>query len=199
MENFQNHQTPEPNNNFSFQDNIRVADAVIQNVTADRNAALVTISYNDCPACRPQTQVTLIVNGNTDIRNRDGRNIPAGNLEPGMTIDAVFSRNMTRSIPPQAQAFQIRVKNPEPDFSTTVGRILEVNTRGQFILTISNGNPSTAIRFNVTPETRILDPIGRTIPLSNLIPGLRVRVEHAIFMTLSLPPQTTAFTIRVIR
>lgn len=199
MENSQNSQNFEPNNNFSFQDSIRVTDAVIQSVTANRNESLVTISYNDCPACRAQTQVTLVVNRTTDIRNENGRNIPARELEPGMIIDAAFSRNMTRSIPPQAQAFQIRVKNSNPNFVTTVGRILEVNTRGQFILTISNGNPANTIRFNVTPETRILDPIGRSISLSNLIPGLRVRVEHATFMTLSLPPQTTAFTIRVIR
>ena len=116
-----------------------------------------------------------------------------------MTIDASFSGTMTRSIPPQAQAFQIRVKDRQPTFDTTIGRILEVNTEEQFIRTISDANPASIIRFNLSPETRILDPFGRTIPLSNLFPGLRVRVEHATFMTASIPPQSPAFLIQIIR
>ena len=34
---------------------------------------------------------------------------------------------------------------------------------------------------------------------SRLFPGLRVRVRHANFMTASIPPQTTALEVRVIR
>lgn len=120
MENLEDFQ---PDQNFSFRDNIRVTDALIQRVATDRDAT----------------------------------------------------------------------------FDTTIGRILEVNTREQFIRTISDANPTSIIRFNVSPETRILDPIGRRIPLSNLFPGLRVRVEHATFMTASIPPQSPAFLIRIIR
>ncbi|MGN1084843.1 MAG: hypothetical protein ACI4QX_07555 [Lachnospiraceae bacterium] len=193
LENFQ------PNDNFSFRDNLRVTDAVIQSITTNRGTTFVTIEYDDCSSCRSKTQVTLVVGRNTVIRNERGRTIPAEDLETGMVIDAVFSQNMTRSIPPQAQAFQIRVKNAPPSFHTTEGRILEINTREQFIRTVSNRNPASVIRFNLSPETRIFDPIGRRISLSNLFPGLRVRVEHAAFMTASIPPQTTAFVIRVIR
>lgn len=196
MESFEDFQL---DTNFFFRDNIRVNDARIQTVTTDRGTTFVTIEYADCPSCRSRTQVTLVVNRNTVIRGERGRNIPARSLEPGMRIDAVFSQAMTRSIPPQAQAFQIRVQNRQPDFPTTVGRILEVNTREQFIRTISDANLSSIIRFNITPETRILDPIGRRISLSNLFPGLRVRVEHAAFMTASIPPQSPAFLIRIIR
>lgn len=196
MENFDN---PQLDTNFRFRNTIRVTDAVIQNIMADRGNTFVTISYRDCPTCRVQHEVTLIVNRYTEIRDERGRIIPAGTLERGMVIDAVFSQNMTRSIPPQAQAFQIRVRRTPQAFDTTVGRILDVNTRGQFIQTISDANPASIIRFNLSPDTRIFDPLGRRISLSNLIPGLRVRVEHATFMTASIPPQTTAFVIRVIR
>ena len=185
--------------NFPFRDNIRVTDAVIQTITTDRGTSFVTIEYNDCATCRNRMQVTLIVNRDTIIRDERGRNIPARDLEAGMLIDATFSQAMTRSIPPQAQAFQIRVKRRRSTFSTTIGRILEVNTREQFLRTISDANPASIVRFNISPETRILDPIGRPIPLSNLFPGLRVRVEHATFMTASIPPQSPAFLIQVIR
>ena len=185
--------------NFPFRDSIRVTDAVIQSITTDRGTTFVTIEYDDCPSCRNRMQVTLLVNRNTVIRDERGRNIPPNDLEEGMLIDATFSQAMTRSIPPQAQAFQIRVRERQPSFATTTGRILEVNARERFIRTIGNENAPSVIRFNITPETRILDPIGRQIPLSNLFPGLRVRVEHATFMTASLPPQSPAFVVQVIR
>ena len=144
--------------NFPFRDNIRVTDAVIQSVTTDRGTAFVTIEYNDCATCRNRMQVTLIVNRDTVIRDERGRNIPARDLEAGMLIDATFSQAMTRSIPPQAQAFQIRVKRRRSTFSTTIGRILEVNTREQFLRTISDANPASIVRFNISPETRRVTP-----------------------------------------
>lgn len=185
--------------NFPFRDSIRVTDALIQSITTDRGTTFVTIEYDDCPACRNRMQVTLVVNRNTTIRDERGRTLSAQDLEEGMVIDATFSQAMTRSIPPQAQAFQIRVRERQPSFATTTGRILDVNSREQFIWTNSNENPAAILRFNITPETRILDPIGRQIPLSNLFPGLRVRVEHATFMTASIPPQSPAFVVQVIR
>ena len=187
---------PTPNRNV-----IRVFNAVIQEIFRERNVTYVTISYNDCIGCSraSETSVRLVVDQDTDIYDERGRNIRAGELERGMTVDASFSSAMTRSIPPQAQAFFIRVTGRGSQTLTTVGRILEVNTRNNFILVLRNQNPSSAIRFNIVGGTVILDPIGRRIPLSSLVPGFRVRVEHASFTTPSIPPQTTAFTVRIIR
>ena len=179
---------------------IRVFSAVIQEISRDRNATLVTISYNNCVGCTGQTnRVRLVVNQETDIYDERGRNMRAGELERGMTVDASFSSSMTRSNPPQAQAFFIRVIRRAEQTVTTTGRIVEVNTRNNFLLVLRNQNPASAIRFNISNDTAILDPFGRRTSLSSLIPGLRVRVEHASFMTTSIPPQTTAFTVRVIR
>ena len=179
---------------------IRVFSAVIEEIFRDRNATLVTIAYNDCIGCtRPTNRVRLVVNQETDIYDERGRNIRAGDLQRGMTVDASFSSAMTRSNPPQAQAFFIRVMRRANQTVTTTGRIIEVNTRNNFILVLRNQNPSSAIRFNITNNTVILDPFRRRIQLSSLIPGLRVQVEHASFTTPGIPPQTTAFTVQVIR
>jgi len=196
MENFQDCKT---NENNSPQNSIHVTDTVIQNVTANRGTSFVTIGYDDCSACQKQAQVTLIVNKATEIHNEQREKIPAGALKAGMVIDATFSKNMTRSIPPQTQAFQICVKDTPQDYVSTSGCILEVNRRGQYIRTISNGKPSSIIRFNISPETRILDQTGKRITLSTLTPGLHVRVDHANFMTASIPPQTSAFTIQIMK
>ena len=186
---------PTPNWNV-----IQVSSAVIEGIFRERNTTFVTISYSNCARCgRAANSVRLVVNQDTDIRDERGRNIRVGELERGMTVDASFSSEMTRSIPPQAHAYSIRVTRRANQTVTTTGRIIEVNTRNNFITVLRNQNPSSAIRFNISPDTVILDLFGRRTRLSSLIPGFRVRVEHASFMTASIPPQTTAFTVRIIR
>lgn len=181
-------------------DRIRVFSAVIEEVSRDRNTTFVTISYNDCIGCaRPNDRVRLVVNRDTNIHDERNRNIPASELQRGMTIDATFSSAMTRSIPPQAQAFSIWVIRRPARNEVSTGRIIEVNQRNNYIVVLRNANPASVIRFNLSPNTTILNPAGRRIGLFMLIPGLRVRVEHASFMTASLPPQTTAFVIQIQR
>lgn len=80
----------------------------------------------------------------------------------------------------------------------TVGRIVNVNRQNRSFTTISDGNLSTVIQFNVPEDAAIRNIFGRPMNFSNLVPGLRVRVRHASFMTASIPPQTTAFEIQVI-
>lgn len=179
---------------------IRVFSALIEEVARERNTVFVTISYHECVGCSgPVNTVRLVVSRDTDLYDEQGRAIRANELERGMTVDASFSSAMTRSIPPQAQAYFIRITGRTNRIETTSGRIADINARSQFILVISGRTPSSAIRFQISPDTVILDPIGRRIPFSSLRPGFRVRVDHASFMTASIPPQTTAFTVQVIR
>lgn len=140
----------------------------------------------------------LVVSRQTRIINQDGREVLPRRLREGMRIDALISAAMTRSNPPQSRAFQILIVEEPERRMVTVGRILNVDVRNQFILTVNQGNLSNTIRFNVNANTVILGPDGRRITLQNLFPGVRVRVEHASFMTASIPPQTLAFVIRVI-
>ena len=175
-------------------DAIRVFSARIEEITRDRNTTFVTISYRDCIECvRPEDLVRLVVDKNTIIHDDRGRNIHADELERGMTVDASFSPAMTRSIPPQAQAFLIRVVRRQTSNETTTGRIAEINTHGNYIVTISNLNPSSAIRFNLSPETVIRNSSGRRIPLALLVPGLMVRIEHASFYDCKHPSPDNCF------
>ena len=188
---------PPPSQN---RNTIRVFSAVIDRINRDRNTTFVTISYNDCIGCNGiRGPVQLVVNQDTTIRDERGRNIRAGELERGMIVDATFSSAMTRSIPPQSQAFSIRITRRADRTQTTTGRMIEVNTRNNYIMVLRNQNPSSVVRFNISPNTEIFDLFGRRTSLSSLTAGFRVSVEHAAFMTASIPPQTTAFTVRVIR
>lgn len=106
---------------------------------------------------------------------------------------------MTRSIPPQSNAFMIRIMQRQLPDSVTVGRIIDIDRQNRNFTTIGDNNRSSIIRFNVPEDARIFDIAGRPMNFSRLMPGMRVRVRHASFMTASIPPQTTASEIRVIR
>ena len=75
---------------------------------------------------------------------------------------------------------------------------MDVDRQNRSLTTISDGNLSSVIRFNVADDAQIFNNFGRPMNFANLVPGLRVRVRHAAFMTMSIPPQTTAFEVRVI-
>lgn len=186
---------------------INIQDAIIEEIIYDNRVSYVTISYgvlNDFNMIN-MTLVRLVVDENTTIRSRQGRNITAMDLRVGNVVDASFSAVMTRSIPPQSRAYMITVVqgqlNPNPDqcFSNIVeDRIMEIDINNNFIYTGVQDDIFSQIRFVVSNKTDIFDRIGNRIRLRDLRPGKMIRVEHADFMTASIPPQTTAFRIWVL-
>lgn len=175
---------------------IQVSNATIDDITRDGRVSYVTISYNE--PRQPQQVVRLVVTQDTIIRDSNGCIISARELQRGMIVNAGFSSAMTRSIPPQATAFWIQIIRRPQAVQTTVGRIAQIDNQNQSITTVCSRNASSVIRFNISPDTEIIGLTGRRITLRDLWIGAQVRVEHANFMTASIPPQTTAFAIRVI-
>lgn len=179
---------------------ITAENAFIENINWDSRTAYVTISYGVMDRNRTLNMqvVTLIVGRDTIIRDSSGRLMSFRNLREGMFVDAVFSSAMTRSIPPQSRAFSITVLEERMQSDFTEGRVMDVDTEFGFFMT---GNPfdiNSQMRFNVSDSTIIRDRRGRRIRLGDLRPGDFVRVEHANFMTMSIPPQTTAFEVQVL-
>ncbi|MCM1082052.1 MAG: hypothetical protein NC428_01100 [Clostridium sp.] len=179
---------------------INVFHAVIDDIFTDRGTRFVTISYDECVRCvNNVNRVTLIVDNNTLIIDQRGNTVSADRLRRGMNINASFSTAMTRSIPPQAAAYTIQLLNSSSFYNTTEGRIVNVNRANRFITVLVESNMSPIIRFNIAPDVIIMTPFGRSAGISSLMPGMRVRITHATFMTLSIPPQTTAYRIQIMR
>lgn len=179
---------------------ITAEDAFIESIERDNRTTYVTISYGvpgDWNMINMEL-VRLVVDRNTVIRDMFGNALDPRDLREGMRIDAVFSAAMTRSIPPQSRAYRITVIGDASDFAFSEGRVLEVDTRNGFLLTGNPFDTMSQIRYVVTDSTTIRDRRGRTIRLRDLRPGDFVRVMHATFMTMSIPPQTTAFEIQVL-
>jgi hypothetical protein len=179
---------------------IRVREAMVEDVFQDRNTGFVKISY-----ARPSNSdmihmdvVVLVVGRDTVLQNQFGQEILFLNIHQGMTVNAEFSTMMTASEPPQARAFKIVAFEQEASSNVVTDRILMVAPDDDFFITGSRNDMLSQIRFNVTPETVILNQRGRRIGLCSLMPGDRVRVEHAIAMTMSIPPQTVAYKVQLV-
>lgn len=186
---------------------IHVKDAIIEEIFHEDRTSYVTISYGvlDDYNTINMTLLRLVVDRNTVIRDMRGRNITVSDLRVGNVVDASFSSAMTRSIPPQSSAYMITVVreyvNPYPESNISYiveDRIIEVDTTNNFVLTGIRDDIMTQMRFVVNNNTDIYDRRQNRIRLRDLRPGQMIRVEHANFMTLSIPPQTTAYQIWVI-
>ena len=178
---------------------INISNGTIEEVFTEQHTTFVTVTYTQGQVNRRNEQtVRLVVGPRTVIVNSNGLPVPVNALRPGMTIDATISSAMTRSIPPQANAFVIRITGRPQQDSFTTGTILDIDRRGRSFTTISGRDASSVIRFNVPENVRVFNRFGRPVEFASLSPGMRVRVRHANFMTASIPPQTTAFEIRII-
>lgn len=172
----------------------------IEDITRDNRNTLVTVSYTDGrDRNRMGQQIRLVVSNRTLIFDEFGNTVRPAELQRGMTVNAIVSSAMTRSIPPQANAYVIRILRRPVSDNVVTGRIIDIDRNSRMFTTITGNNPASIIRFSVTNNTRIFDMEGRPMGFARLFPGLRVRVRHANFMTASIPPQTTALEIRVIR
>lgn len=179
---------------------IRTRNSIIEEVYIDRNTGYVTISYGLIGHYNVThiELVTLVISRDTIIQDRTGRDFSLSNLRKGMVVDADFSSAMTFSIPPQSRAYKITVVNREVTFDVTIGRVLTIDPRNGFIVTGNTDDLLSQIRFLITYTTLVLDWDGDEIPLRNIRPGQMVRIEHSIYQTRSIPPQSRAFVVQII-
>ena len=182
------------------ENSIDIFNGLIEDIRFDNDTAFITVSYEECLRCeRTEQTVVMVASNRTLILNERGNEVPVTSLTTGMIVNAAISSAITRSLPPQAAAFVIRIVRRPASENITIGRIIDIDRQNRTLTTISDGNLSSIIIFHVPVNTLILDFTGRRIDFSRLMPGIRVRIRHASFMTASIPPQTTAFEIRVIR
>jgi len=180
---------------------MRLENALIEEVsTNNQRTGYILISYvvKDQNNMLRKDLLRLNVGRDTIILDQFGESLRLGDLQEGMRVDAEFSSAMTRSIPPQASAYLIVTKAEVPSVNVTIDRVVSVDVANSFLLT---GNPYDMydqMRFNISDATVILDQSGNQIPLGAIQPGQLVRVEHANFQTLSIPPQSPAYLVQIL-
>ena len=179
---------------------IHVENALIEEVATDtgrRGYVLISFQAGDDNNMIYMQEVRLNVAEETIIIDEEGRPLNLYAFKEGMRIDADISAAMTRSIPPQSYAYRIVLLHEKASVIST-GRVVGVDIENGFLLT---GNPydiNDQFIFTISSETEITDRNNNTISLEEIQPGQQVRVEHAIFQTLSIPPQSPAYRVKVI-
>ena len=183
---------------------LRINNAFVEEVFCFRNTeGYMLVSYsvpgeNNTVSIQ---NIQLNFNRGTVILNPLGRRICQCCVQAGMWVNVVFSAQMTRSIPPQSNVFFVAVRrnvNTPPASSVTTGRITLIDFDNQFLYTEDPRNPDNQIKFIFNDATTVSNRFGAPIRIDDLQPGEMVRITHANFMTASIPPQTTAFHIRLL-
>jgi len=180
---------------------IHVENALIEEVRVEnesRGYVLVSLKLYDDNNIKYMQEVRLNVGDDTIIIDEKGRMLNLYDIEKGMQIDADISSLMTRSIPPQSFAYRIVVLDKKASVTIKTDRVVGVDTDNGFLLT---GNPydmNDQFLFTISSDTVILDKNNNIISLNEIQPGQLVRVEYAIFQTLSIPPQSPAYRVQII-
>lgn len=180
---------------------LHVDNALIEEVvtnTGEKGYVLISFEVIDEKNMIYSQEIRLNVGDKTIIIDENGITLNLYDLEEGMQVDADFSAMMTRSIPPQSNAFRIVLLQEEASVNMTTDRVVSVDTDNGFLLT---GNPydmNDQMAFNISKETVLLDQEEEPITLEEIQPGQLVQVEHATFQTMSIPPQSPAYRVKVL-
>lgn len=160
----------------------------------------------------PEYHVKLA--GNT-VYIYDGREVSRNYIAAGATVKVTYNGVSTRSLPPQITAARIEILSLPAESAATdptqsvrssgSGEVFSmyatVRTVGESIAVdvTESATAQGAYVLHVSPATEITDFAGNELSLSDISAGDSLYVEYGGAVTLSLPPQTTATKIVVIK
>ncbi len=179
-----------------------VENALIENVYDSGTTGYILVSHA-VEGINEMTFIELLrlnINKNTVLLTTFGEPMCLCDIHKGMWADAIFSPIMTRSIPPQSNAFLVIARTEfQSSVNVTTDRIAYMEPENNFLYTGDPDDINTQMRFVITDTTSIRDSLGNPITIDELHSGQLVRVTHANFQTASIPPQTTAFYIQLLQ
>jgi len=149
-----------------------------------------------------QSGVILNLTEDTKITDAAGKELKAEDLKTGMEVEATHHLFMTASMPPQTSALSIVVKDSQQTGEAEkapvrTGTITSINKSEDGKMSILINGYQSGIMLHLSGETKITDAAGKELKAEDLKLGMEVEATHPQFMTMSLPPQTSALTIVV--
>ncbi len=120
-------------------------------------------------------------------------------LEVGNSIIVKHSLAMTRSAIPQAAALSVKLGTSLEQTFKYEGLVKEVveDQNKNLLVLVASSNPlenNKEIRFVVSKDTKLINS-----KLSDLKAGTKVKLSYGMVMTMSLPPQTGALSLEIIK
>lgn len=142
----------------------QITNAFVEEVNAFSNTSTgyIIVSYAASPGQQSDNiqMLRLNINRNTVILDSSGQVISLSEIRPQTWINAVFSSAMTRSIPPQANAFLIMVqkRRPQIEIATSIGRIASIDAANGFLYTATKRHqqpgPLRRLKFHLLRSIR---------------------------------------------
>ncbi len=160
---------------------------------------LVTIGNPETDA----DAMALVISDETVItKSVDRRIYKIDDLEVGMEISGTHAEAMTMSIPPQTAALTVQIAVAEEEITEEIisegieisGTITAIEEE---LVTVSYGE-NQEIVLVVTEETAITKGLDRRIyKIDDLTVGMSITAVHSEAATMSIPPQSAAFSIAI--
>ena len=146
-------------------------------------------------------EVLVLIGEDTKI-TANGEEASAEDIAKDMLLNVKYSEQMTRSIPPQTVAVSVEllnlpVKNEEIIEEEKAIGSAKINSVEDGAITVTDDVRGEVIVF-VTEETKITKD-GSEVAASELKADMEITIEYASHMTMSLPPQTNAISIEIVK
>ncbi len=170
------------------EENMKVEKQV---VSVDKDTKTVVIGDKE----NPIEQIILKINSDTKLFDQYNRAIKLENIKEGMTVSVEHSKAMTRSIPAQTNAVSLQIVKTKENSILLTADVIDVLK--DKILVGEKDDDTTYKYLMIGNDTVLTDKNGKVIKISDIKPGMNITVEHSEAMTMSLPPQTQAFVVKV--
>lgn len=190
---------------------ITVVDEADENAEAEKALGYVeitavneeSITVNDTV----RGEVVLHVSDELVITGEEGNAISAADLKEGQFAEVEYSPAMTASLPPQNTPVSIKLiaqlpeqeTNPDVLESLSVEGIVKSVDEAGRVLTECTGDYEGDVLLIVSDETKITGPKGEEADAALLIEGARIKAEISPAMTRSIPPQSAAHSIQILK
>ncbi|MBQ3573420.1 MAG: copper amine oxidase N-terminal domain-containing protein [Clostridia bacterium] len=146
-------------------------------------------------------EVLVLIGEDTKI-TANGEEASAQAIASEMLLNVKYSEQMTRSIPPQTTAISIELLNLPVENEDIVEEekaigSAKINSVEDGAIVVTDEVRGEVIVF-VTEETKITKD-GEEVSANELKADMEITIEYAAHMTMSIPPQTNAVSIEIVK
>ena len=146
-------------------------------------------------------EVLVLIGEDTKI-TANGEEASAQAIASEMLLNVKYSEQMTRSIPPQTTAISIELLNLPVENEEIVEEekaigSAKINSVEDGAIVVTDEVRGEVIVF-VTEETKITKD-GSEVSANELKADMEITIEYAAHMTMSIPPQTNAVSIEIVK
>lgn len=178
----------------------RIQNAYIERIFRGKRVVLLTVSYVE----QEETGIlniriiTMVLSNSTRAKNQYGQRMWQDELKEGMKIDALISKVRTASIPTQVRAYKILARVDNNNACTKVDKVVIADLNYEYVITGGADALNSQLRFNIAPNTKIIDNKGKSCRPNQLKTGQIVKIRHTQIENNSIPPQAAAITIQIL-